>query len=468
MSTISNAVQVMVDDLVAKMASDAPLTAEEQSMVAEAIALLSKSTKLETALIAVAEKHLGTATSALDSAKVSLQENADYLKLLPQINEIKTSFGNIKTGLDNTLGNLPAVMREGAPATPALAFNWNGADLFYLTKGGRTDTKGISQSLPQTVVSLFDDDEKCFYAYIGFGSGTDYLSHDCTVKVDAQGNRSGIKATKKRISGNASESFQFMKTYAGVRLAKMTSTSLKFFDVMPLLTLADGSIPLSGGRIYQEPDTLNFWSYSQGHAQHTVWDDEAKQYLTKPDTDKNFLVEANFNDWAEQQNFILFLQGGGCSGKSGQESLKSAPHGGSEEPFSSNYISDACHRILINNRYVSGKVGSTTAEVIAWGPSNNSFYSNTDGSTRPFPAPHVFQCSAYYEDSQNTRCLSFNSQFGAAQRLYGNKSSMRPIYTPVLVAVSPYHRLAILSLGNCNYYTSTTSYYSQKTVVRAF
>ncbi|CAM3692057.1 hypothetical protein VA7868_03743 [Vibrio aerogenes CECT 7868] len=459
MSTISNAVQVMVDNLVAKMASNTPLTPEEQSMVAESVALLSKSTTLETALIAVAEKHLDTATSALDSAKVSLQENADYLKLLPQINEIKTSFGNIKTGLDNTLGNFPAVMREGAPATPALAFNWNGAEIATLTNASNSANTSLLESSPVTVTSLFDDAEKCFYVYAGFGNGTKYYSKDFAVKVDAKGNITSANAGSKRISASSSEYFLLIKTIRGVQLAKMTNTALTFFGVMPSLAEESASIPLTGGKIYQEPDTLSFWSYSQGHAQHTTWDAQAQVYLTKPDTSKDFLNEGVFNQWAGEQGYTQFTVSYGSHGSSSTHLgalNQSSVYGFSRPLFHK-------HMTLMNGQYQFNQLSITSGEAISFGVGNSNVINIGAGSSTKFnyPRAHIAQCSSHYLDSASGAYMSFSGQIGPAQGLNG--TTMVDIYLPALIAVSPYHRVAFLSLGSRN-----GSSCNQKTVVRAF
>lgn len=92
MATLNSAVQLMVDNLHSKMTSNAPLSPEEQALIATAIDKLTDQSNWEQALIAVAEQHLNTATSALtsvqtdiNSAKDTLQTQNANLDLIPKI-----------------------------------------------------------------------------------------------------------------------------------------------------------------------------------------------------------------------------------------------------------------------------------------------------------------------------------------------------------------------------------------------
>lgn len=103
MATLNTAVQAMVDNLHAKMSGDTPLTAEEQTLVAAAIEKLGSNISWEQALVAVAEQHLNSATSAMTSslntaasaltqaensinaANSTLQSQNSNLSLIPQV-----------------------------------------------------------------------------------------------------------------------------------------------------------------------------------------------------------------------------------------------------------------------------------------------------------------------------------------------------------------------------------------------
>lgn len=68
MATLNDALQSMVDDFHAKMISDEPMTAEEQTLIATAIEKLTNQVDLERALIAVASDHLNSATQSLSQS----------------------------------------------------------------------------------------------------------------------------------------------------------------------------------------------------------------------------------------------------------------------------------------------------------------------------------------------------------------------------------------------------------------
>lgn len=80
MATIQQAVQVMVDKLVADMNGSTPLSAEEQTLVTNAIARLTDNAKLEQAVVAVAQEHLDDSTQLLQQVATSALHNIDAAK----------------------------------------------------------------------------------------------------------------------------------------------------------------------------------------------------------------------------------------------------------------------------------------------------------------------------------------------------------------------------------------------------
>ncbi|CAM4481660.1 hypothetical protein [Pseudoalteromonas maricaloris] len=80
MATIQQAVQVMVDKLVADMNGSTPLSAEEQTLVTNAIARLTDNAKLEQAVVAVAQEHLDDSTQLLQQVATSAINNIDSAK----------------------------------------------------------------------------------------------------------------------------------------------------------------------------------------------------------------------------------------------------------------------------------------------------------------------------------------------------------------------------------------------------
>ncbi|KZN37589.1 hypothetical protein N474_04985 [Pseudoalteromonas luteoviolacea CPMOR-2] len=98
MASIQNAVQVMVDKLVADMQGNQPLTAEEQALVSNAITKLTDNTKLEQAVVAVAESHINDATSALQ--QVSQSTGAALQTATESLTQTSTDLGNKSDKLD--------------------------------------------------------------------------------------------------------------------------------------------------------------------------------------------------------------------------------------------------------------------------------------------------------------------------------------------------------------------------------
>ncbi|PCK33117.1 hypothetical protein [Pseudoalteromonas piscicida] len=80
MATIQQAVQVMVDKLVADMNGSTPLSAEEQTLVTNAITRLADNAKLEQAVVAVAEAHLDDSTHLLQQVAGTTLNNIDSAK----------------------------------------------------------------------------------------------------------------------------------------------------------------------------------------------------------------------------------------------------------------------------------------------------------------------------------------------------------------------------------------------------
>jgi len=91
----------MVDKMALEMQGQAPLSPEDQLLVAKALDTMKNNTTFETALVAVAEEHLNTATAtlksaetAIDAAKVDIAAKASALNM---IEGISTNTGNIST-----------------------------------------------------------------------------------------------------------------------------------------------------------------------------------------------------------------------------------------------------------------------------------------------------------------------------------------------------------------------------------
>lgn len=98
MSTISTAVQELVNGLTAKMKSGQPYTPEEQLLVTKAISNLQDNQSWEQALVAVAEQHINSASSALNTA--STQFNQDSNSGVSALQAAESSLTNKTQQLD--------------------------------------------------------------------------------------------------------------------------------------------------------------------------------------------------------------------------------------------------------------------------------------------------------------------------------------------------------------------------------
>lgn len=118
MTTLTTAIQTLVNNLQTKMTSNAPLTPEEQTLVATAIDKLSSHATLEEALVAVASEHLGNATTALSDAKTDISDakavieaQAANLTQIPQMNsQIATSLAEFTAKNTNMIDHKLAGM----------------------------------------------------------------------------------------------------------------------------------------------------------------------------------------------------------------------------------------------------------------------------------------------------------------------------------------------------------------------
>lgn len=109
MTTLTTAIQTLVDNLQTKMTSNAPLTPEEQTLVATAIEKLSSQVNIEQALVAVAVEHLGDAKTALSeslgAAKTAMNEELEETgeAVTGALAEAKTALTEALTSAETSL-----------------------------------------------------------------------------------------------------------------------------------------------------------------------------------------------------------------------------------------------------------------------------------------------------------------------------------------------------------------------------
>ncbi|NOU49494.1 hypothetical protein HG263_02890 [Pseudoalteromonas sp. JBTF-M23] len=190
MATINNAIQEMVDHLVDKMRSNEKLTAEEQTLVSNAIQKLSSSANLEAALVAVAEEHLDEATGHLTSAsdivkelQAKLLEQSDNLGLLP---ELETKFNEITsslvTNVANTLADLPKQLIDPTYKLGEPEFRLDYYDNTTSSIFKSSDGYGVYNS-----INLVNYDESTFCGYYDAGSQTKAANPATIVLIEADG-----------------------------------------------------------------------------------------------------------------------------------------------------------------------------------------------------------------------------------------------------------------------------------------
>ncbi|SFD16659.1 hypothetical protein [Pseudoalteromonas denitrificans] len=113
MSTISNLTQIMVDKMALEMQGQTPLSPEEQLLVAKALDTMKNNTTFETALVAVAEEHLNTATAilksaetAIDAAKLDIAAKATALNMIEGISTISGNTATIVGEISSTVNTI--------------------------------------------------------------------------------------------------------------------------------------------------------------------------------------------------------------------------------------------------------------------------------------------------------------------------------------------------------------------------
>lgn len=217
------------------------------------------------------------------------------------------------------------------------------------------------------------------------------------------------------------------------------------------------------GAFYQDPDSLDIWSYSEGRAQYSVWDESTGSYQTSPNNKHDFLVEANFNDWAAQQGYSRLEMSMGSSGGA-LYPLNTCwnPLLPSNSRIRSNYgrnISRSACMSVTKGQYINHLLGDT-------------YFQSKNYSSGPMP--YGLACNSVFEDNAANYTLSLLGHANYTPYHPDPDEQARAFdtyYAPALLALSPYHRIAILAMSQCTQ-TENDSYKGyldyRKTVLRAF
>tara|TARA_Y100000031_G_scaffold103581_1_gene113782 strand:+ start:779 stop:2464 length:1686 start_codon:yes stop_codon:yes gene_type:complete len=169
MSTISNAVQEMVNNLTTKMQSGTPLSGEEQLLISKAISALQDNETWEKAVVAVVEEHLDTATGALDSAVT--QFNTDSAAGINALSNAEASLLSKSAQLDIAA----AVPAELAKLSEAKDGRIGNLDRLIMPVGGAqvyNDTESTTNAMKTNTIFCSDGEVICHVAPISWSSGS--------------------------------------------------------------------------------------------------------------------------------------------------------------------------------------------------------------------------------------------------------------------------------------------------------
>lgn len=288
MTTISTAVQGMVNNLASKMQSGTPYTAEEQLLVAKAVTALQDNQTWEQAVVAVVEQHLNTATGALSAAqsdinlaKTSIESKTANLDLIAGLRQsFQADLDKLSDKVQAKLGSLNRnyVM---SPACDVLLRNAHNSNYFTY--------------LVHNLLQIDDYSTGNYYCLYDYGNKTSSATQQVLLKIDRKG-----------------------KVFKAVRNAPIATTGKWRF-----VTLDDGSCRVlysNEGSTYLMSELAFSWQYNSPN-DFEVWyqDKETKTIYTvnsgvllaisskgiAPDSNTTFINQDVFKQWAEQKGYIL-------------------------------------------------------------------------------------------------------------------------------------------------------------------
>ncbi|CAH9057760.1 hypothetical protein PSECIP111854_02063 [Pseudoalteromonas sp. CIP111854] len=302
MATINNAVQEMVDHLVTKMRSNQKLSAEEQTLVSNAIQKLSSSADLEAAIVAIAQEHLGEATGHINNASDLVKElqadllaQSSNLSLLP---ELETKFNeiteNLVTNVEGKLDELPTRLSEPQRKLGEMHFVLD----YYDNTAALL--KDINQNYgAYNAISLVNYDTGTFHLYYDGGSETNANNPAVILEMDPQGAvKQSPRATSLSSSNNANYIGFFVNTDKQTHLFTYQNDTklLSLYKQNELNVLSSHNVDYF--RVYQSPQTKELYIVDS-ELLH-VFDGLA--WLKK--LDQTFGSESEFVEWAAQNNLV--------------------------------------------------------------------------------------------------------------------------------------------------------------------
>ncbi|WDD98366.1 hypothetical protein [Thalassomonas actiniarum] len=298
-TTISSSVQSLLAKL--KVGAEADMTAEELLLLSKSVQALADNEDFEQALIAVAEGHLDTATSAVSAATVAaqtassqLQQNATSLDLIPQMqNELTGSVTQLNSDVQAKINNIPGIM--GSP------LNKIGEPHFildYYDSSSFTLSDSVTSYGAYNTISLVDYLTGEFYAYWDAGSQTDTNTRATLLKIDSKGQVSQANSATRLLGTNSVDHIMLLRLNDGsVRAATYTtsSKSLALYQNMNFTT--EVAHALDYFKLYQDPATHLIYGVNAGIL-HVLSSNGWQQV-----TDTSFLTESSFDTWAQQRDY---------------------------------------------------------------------------------------------------------------------------------------------------------------------
>lgn len=307
MATIQNAVQTMVDKLVADMQGNDPLSAEDQALVSNAITKLADNGRLEKAIIAVAEEHLDVATGELTSAsavvlelKTQLATQVTNLALLPTLeSKITEITNNLINNVATALKALPVQLEDPKYSLGQAEFVLDYYD----------NTTGLIQGTKQSygahnTISLVNYDSGHFHLYFDGGEKTNASNKAVIMSIDENGSiLSAVRST--RLVSTTSEDhlgFAVMPNLGGA-LFSFVSASEQFTifkeNSFEVVAIQDADY----FKIFQDPETKYIYLVNAG----ILHEFNGLNFLQKRDV--IFDNEAAFVNWgANEKRFEALHQ----------------------------------------------------------------------------------------------------------------------------------------------------------------
>lgn len=246
MATLNAAVQQMIDRLNAALAAGTA-SAEDQLLIGKALQALQSSTTWERALIAVAEEHLNTSTTALAAAKALL----DAAKVT-----LDSSSAALNTQAAN-LARIPTMDENIANARSNFLFSSSASDAILTM-----DIAESSGSMPRAVWSVsLDDYQTGQFTSLTASHNTSGNPSNCYANISADGT---ITSAATGLSITAGTAGLLPSTESSVRLFNIPTAMTSCIVYNPTGNASLYTFAMSIARLYLDPVSRIVYSVNNG------------------------------------------------------------------------------------------------------------------------------------------------------------------------------------------------------------